>query len=270
MAKLFYDTPEIREDEVLVFKSSAKKKEVTTQIEKNYDALTTAEIKQRYKLVEQAIRKELASFIEHKTWERVLKSKCQNICSSRWVLRWKEIDGVRSIKARLTIRGFEDTADVTSYASTASRWSQRLVVRIAVQHGWQLWVSDISTAFLRGMTFQELSELTQSEIRDVAFTPPKGWEKYFTELPGMSQYNFSTEALKLLKAVYGLRDAPRAWRIRLDRELRKLGGQALPTDKSLYCFYDAHKRLEAIISAHVDDLKGTGESNRVKQIIKGC
>ena len=269
MASLFYGVRELAADEILVFKSSTKTAKPVAQIEKNYDALTTEEVKKHYKLVEAAVRKELKSFVEHKTFKRELRKNCSNICTSRWVLRWKEIDGVRSVKARLTIRGFQDTADVESYASTASRWSQRLVVSLAVMNKWPVWVSDISTAFLRGMPFKELAKLTNTPEREVAFVPPKGWEKYFTELPDMATFDFVTEVLKLCKAVYGLRDAPRAWRIRLDIELKRLGGHALPTDKALYCFYDNNGKLDAVISAHVDDLKGAGNKQRTDAIIKG-
>ena len=74
---------------------------------------------------------------------------------------------------------------------------------------------------------------------------------------------------KLLKAVYGLRDARRAWRIRLDRELKILGGVPLTTDRALYAFYSKSNSLEAVISAHVDDLKGTGIPSRTAEIIAG-
>ena len=271
MAALFVGSPTLQEDEILVFKTvnKAGKKETSVQIEKNFDALTPAEIKLHSKLVDEAIRKEIQSFVEHKTFARAWRKDCKNVCTSRWVLRWKEVDGKRIIKARLTIRGFQDTADVQSFASTASRWGQRIIVSLSVLFGWNLWIADVSTAFLRGMDFSELSQLTNTEERDVAFLPPRGSERFFTELEGMHDLNFQTEVLRLLKAVYGLRDAPRAWRIRLDLELVKLGGKSLYTDKSLYAFHDSTGKLEALLSTHVDDIKGCGTKTRVEQILKG-
>ena len=266
MAAWFVGMPKLEPDEILVFKTANKT--TSPQIEKHYDALTAQDIRTHHKLVEEAIRKELSSFVEHKTFARAPRSQCGNICSSRWVLRWKEVDGQRCVKARLTIRGFEDLTDVPSYASTATRWTQRLVVSIAVQRKWSLYIADVSTAFLRGMSFQELANITDSPMREVAFTPPKGSEKYFAELKGFHDLNFSVEVLRLLKAVYGLRDAPRAWRLRLDMELRKLGGTPLPTDSSLYCFYSKSKELEALISTHVDDLKCCGTPERTKKILE--
>jgi hypothetical protein len=162
MAMFFVGAPSIGKDEILVFKTVTKngKSETSVQIEKNFDALTPAEIKIHAVLVEAAIRKEIASFVEHRTFVRALRRDCPNTCTSRWVLRWKEIDGVRSVKARLTIRGFQDSEEVASFASTASRWGQRVIVSISVLMLWDLWTADVSTAFLRGMEFSELARLT--------------------------------------------------------------------------------------------------------------
>ena len=56
---------------------------------------------------------------------------------------------------------------------------------------------------------------------------------------------------------------------RLDREFKRLGGVPLTTDRALYAFYSKSNSLEAVISAHVDDLKGTGIPSRTAEIIAG-
>ena len=93
---------------VLCFQSSAGSIKSSAVIEKTHDALTKKEVKQHWSLVRQALRKELQSFIDLKTIEMSKQTDIPNLLSSRWVLRWKEIDGKRSIKARLVIRGYED------------------------------------------------------------------------------------------------------------------------------------------------------------------
>ena len=50
-------------------------------------------------------------------------------------------------------------AKSATFASTASRWGQRIVVSTAVNNGWQLFSADVSQAFLRGMTFEELAQV---------------------------------------------------------------------------------------------------------------
>ena len=271
MASWFVGAPQLAPDEILVFKASASELS-SAQIEKNFDALSPDDINKFWPLVEQAIRKEVASFNDLGTFIRAPRSSSSNTCTSRWVLRWKLIEGVRSVKARLTIRGFQDVAtDKSTYASTASRWGQRVICSVSAQKCWTMFTLDVGAAFLRGLTFAELSNLTGSPIRDVCFVPPKGSEKYFQELGGLANLNFNTEVLRLVKPACGLRDAPRAWRIRLHQVLVSLGGRSLPTDNSLYVFFTPGPTpvLDGILSAHVDDLKGGATTQRKASIIAG-
>ena len=255
-------------DEILLIYKTANKK-TSVQIQKNLDALTTADIAANWPLVEAAIREEVRSFYDMQTFERALRTSCNNVCTCRWVLRWKLIDGVRTVKARLTIRGFEDLAqDIPTYASTCTRWGQRLVCSVAIQHGWSLFSADVGVAFLRGLTFKELSQLTGQPERDVAFMPPANSEVYFRELPGLSNLNFQTEVLRLLKPAYGLKDAPKAWRLRLDQALRELDLHPVHTDGSIYTKHNDN-RLVLIISTHVDDIKGAGVEAEFKLLISG-
>ena len=77
MAAWFAGAPQLKPDEILVFKSTSKSS--SPQIEKNYDALTPQDIKKHYKLVEEAIRKEIGSFVERKTFTRAFRRNCKNL-----------------------------------------------------------------------------------------------------------------------------------------------------------------------------------------------
>ena len=79
----------------------------------------------------------------------------------------------------------------------------------------------------------------------------------------------TTHVLALLKGVYGLKDAPRAWRIKLDIVLKKLGAIPLKSDPCLYMWHDKRDTLCCIASTHVDDLKMAGKEDEVKRIIAG-
>jgi hypothetical protein len=268
LAQWLSDPIFIEKDEVLVFTVHNAQK-ITVGIEKTFDALSPTDIRIHWKLCEEAIRKELKSFADLDIFFPAERSKTANVMTSRWVLRWKSVDGKKTVKARLTARGFQDLSAETieTFAGTASRWGQRLISSVAIQHGWELFTWDVSTAFLQGVTFEELSSLTGEPIREVAMTPPTGTEKYFREIPGLENINFSTHVLGMKKAVYGLKDAPRAWRIKLDRTLRELGGHPLASDGALYVWHDTAGKLQLIISTHVDDKKGAGEE-KVRQKVK--
>ena len=104
------------------------------------------------------------------------------------VLKWKwehpvknverggivQAEAIRVIRARLTIRGFKDRekADVDRYAGTSSRLSQKVLVSEAAARGWDICTTDISKAFLQGVTYKELAELTGTQEREVNFYLP--------------------------------------------------------------------------------------------------
>ncbi len=183
MAQLMEDCPKMEKDEVLVYAVNKKTGKTKKMIEKSIDALTANEIREHWPEVEAAYRKECKSFKDNGTYEVALRKECDNICSSKWVVRWKLVDNVRVVKARLTIRGFQDLqSNLNTFSSTASRWGQRLICSVAVQHAWVLLVADVATAFLQGMTFKEISAMSNTEMRDVAFAPPLNSECYFVEL----------------------------------------------------------------------------------------
>ena len=115
--------------------------------------LTPEEIKKHWKEVAEAVRKELESFVDLDVWEIRKKGSTTNRMTSKMILKWKfdPVSQIRVCKARLTVRGFQDRDRHTeTFASTASRWGQRIVVMIAVQQQWPLMTADIGAAFLRG------------------------------------------------------------------------------------------------------------------------
>ena len=77
----------------------------------------------------------------------------------------------------------------------------KLILTMAANRGWEVHHLDVKTAFLNG----ELEE-------EVYVSQPEGFE-----VKGKEKY-----VLELSKALYGLRQAPRAWNIKLDKFLKKL------------------------------------------------
>ena len=265
MSRWVEDAPLLKEDEVLViYVSKGGKKKI--MVEKPMDNLSAADVKRDFALVEKGIRKELASIYELQTFELTARATAQNICSSRWVHKYKVVDGIRVVKSRLVVRGFEDLAHTTDlYASTATRWGQRLICSIAVQHGWRIWMSDVSTAFLRSATYVDQAKSSGEPLRQVCITPPLGSDSYVRELPTCSKYSAMLHVLHLLKPLYGWKDAPKAWKAALEKALRACGGVQSHTDKCLWFWFaqrSEHSKLpdvlECALSTHVDDLKGTG------------
>eukprot|EP00971_Amphidinium_carterae_P092535 1832520-Amphidinium_carterae.1 len=124
------------------------------------------------------------------------------------------------------VRGFRDhDADwLQAYATTASRTSQRLLVSLAVtmaaQHPeeqWTLRAFDIQKAFLQGISYSELSEMTNEPLRNIGFEVPPGTAEMVRKLPGFETFDEATEILHLDRPGTGLKDAPRAFSLKLRR-----------------------------------------------------
>nr|CAE03954.2 OSJNBb0085H11.3 [Oryza sativa Japonica Group]CAH66549.1 OSIGBa0106G08.2 [Oryza sativa] len=90
---------------------------------------------------------------------------------------------------------------------------------------------DVKSAFLNG----ELAE-----------------EVYVAQPPGFEVEGEETKVYWLVKALYGLRQVPRAWNTKLDCTLKKLGFVQSPLEHGLYARGAGGSRL--LVSVYVDDL----------------
>ncbi|CAK0831488.1 unnamed protein product [Prorocentrum cordatum] len=230
-------------------------------VEREMNVLTLEEARAHEVEVRQAMKDELQRWAELKAFQRFPKDQATNIIDSRWVLKWKEIDGKKQVRARLTVRGFKDmqSPELSTFAGTTTRWGQRLVNQVTAQRKWRLFSADISQAFLRGLTFEQVAAMDGEVKRKVQFTMPPGSIPVLRQLEGYEDYNPVTEVLLLLRCGFGLKDAPRLWQVMLKQVLETTGGKALISDPQIYVYHDAKGELQMIMSSHVDDLKGGGE-----------
>ena len=89
----------------------------------------------------------------------------------------------------------------------------RLLIALAATNGWEIHHMDVKTAFLNG----DLKEL-------VYVTQPEGFEKKGEE----------DRVYVLHKALYGLRQAPRAWNVKLDQVLKEMRFKKCTKEPSVY------------------------------------
>ena len=123
----------------------------------------------------------------------------------------------------MTIRGFKDldAAGLEKYAGTSQRYSQRLLVSEAANRRWPIASTDISKAFLQGVTYKELSEMTGEPLRDVCFVLPPTSVSALKLIPGFEDFNLAMEVLHCLKPGTGSVDAPRAFNLKLSKVTRQ-------------------------------------------------
>ena len=142
-----------------------------TVVEREDALLTPEETKQHWPAVLTAMYEELQTWVKYGCISRKPRNQARNIIDVKWVKKWKFEQAARSvedsrtkgpadtkriIRARLTVRGFKDmdAKGLENYAGTSQRYSQRIAVSVAVQHGWDICTADLSKAFLQGVTYK--------------------------------------------------------------------------------------------------------------------
>nr|GEY89782.1 ribonuclease H-like domain, reverse transcriptase, RNA-dependent DNA polymerase [Tanacetum cinerariifolium] len=121
------------------------------------------------------------------------------------------------------------------FAPVARMETVRLLLAIAANNKWEVHHLDVKSAFLHG----DLKE-------EVCVTQPEGFIK--------RQDN--GKVYRLIKSLYGLRQAPRAWNINLDNTLKSLNFKKCALEQAIYT--KTSKDSTLLIGVYVDDLIITG------------
>ncbi|GJT48318.1 ribonuclease H-like domain, reverse transcriptase, RNA-dependent DNA polymerase [Tanacetum coccineum] len=107
----------------------------------------------------------------------------------------------------------------------------RLLLAIAANNKWQVHHLDVKSAFLHG----DLQE-----------------EVYVTQPEGFIKRKDNGKVYRLIKALYGLRQAPRAWNIKLDNTLKSLDFKKCALEQAIYTRKEKDSIL--LVGVYVDDL----------------
>ena len=231
-------------------------------IEREADALTPEQLKTHAKEVDEACLGELKKWCNLGALKVRNRQGSPNVMDSRWVIRFKRMpDGSLIVKARLCIRGFKDAQieQLDTFAGTASRYGQRAVNIVAATKQWLLWSLDVSQAFLKGLTFEEVAKMLGTPLRSVQLDLPRGAAALLQKLPGYDKFNPVIHVLDMIRPGFGLKDAPRLWHLRIDQVLQELSVMPLVSDPQLYARWqtpESFETLDMLCTKHVDDLKG--------------
>ena len=102
--------------------------------------ITGADLKTYAKEIDISMAKEWTSWNDHHIFIQFFRNKAVNVIDARCLHKWKIVDGKKVIKSRLCARGFkpQQRDHVTTSASIAARWTQRMVCSVAANHGWKI------------------------------------------------------------------------------------------------------------------------------------
>ena len=214
-----------------------------------------------------AINSELNSIINDKEAATFMFRKylprAANLLPSRFVLKHKPSTAVSKakFKARLVCGGHRQTTeDYDEIFSPVVRFTTiRTLLALTSLHNWTTAQFDVECAFLNAPLEEE-----------VYIRIPDGCDKFLPK--GMNTEN---GVIKVLKAVYGLKQSPRQWNQELHRLLTSLKFVQSQIDHCLYSLrvpklQNGKKTGESVVhlTVYVDDVALFGDQDLIKWVVK--
>ncbi|PLW11121.1 hypothetical protein PCASD_23835 [Puccinia coronata f. sp. avenae] len=208
---------------------------VTSTEPANHAQAMSCDDKDQWRKAEEA---EIANMKSHHVWEEIPLQPHHHTIPSTWAYKKKlgADNQVVEFKARICAQGFRQTYGLNfelKYAPTGKPASLRFLLSLASQRGLLVHQLDVKSAFL-----------TCDLEEEVLMLPPAGY------LSGQRV------VLRLIKAIYGLKQASLAWYRRLSSFLTSVGFSTSVADP---CVFWRCLPTPLWIFAHVDDLILVGE-----------
>lgn len=199
-----------------------------------------------------AVQDELESFEKNSAWELVDVPINGTIVQCKWVLRKKyDIENQVRYRARLVAKGFTQKHGVDyteTFSPVVRHTTLRLLFALSVKLGLEVNHLDVKTAFLNG----DLEETIYMKMPDC----------YYSN-------SLVSKVLKLKKAIYGLKQASRAWNKKVDDCLISNGYKRSKIEPCMY-IKDINK-CKTIVTVYVDDFfifsNDKIETNNLKQML---
>ncbi len=184
------------------------------------------------KMWKDAINAELTALAVNGTWEEAVPPREANIVTSKWVFKPKlHTDGsLDKLKARVVARGFSQMYGIDyedTFAPTVKFDTLRVFLALVALEDLECHQVDVNNAF------------TESFLKETIYmAPPPG----VTTTPGC--------VLRILRSLYGLKQAARDWHERCVTELLQLGFHQSSADPCLLI----HTVKGIMLLLYVDDI----------------
>jgi hypothetical protein len=200
---------------------------------------------------------EIEAHIRNGTWVLAQLPVGRRAIGSRWVFKVKHMPNgtVDRYKGQIVAQGFSQVWGIhynEVFAPTACMAAMRTVIALAAVEDLELESVDISTAFLNGDIDAE-----------IYMKIPEGFEVEGEPWPGKDPKRW---VVRLLKGLYGIKQGPRIWSLRLHDTLTSIGFRRRDCDYSVYVYQCDGVCI--MVPIHVDDLLLVSNSKLAIQRVK--
>ncbi|EOY27051.1 Cysteine-rich RLK (RECEPTOR-like protein kinase) 8, putative [Theobroma cacao] len=184
---------------------------------------------------------EVKALAKNETLELVTSPLGKKPIGCQWVFTVKHMANglVERYKARFEAKGFTHTYGLNyqdTFAPIAKMNTIRITLSSATNLDWDLQQFDVKNAFLHGDLEEEL---------------------YMKIPPGFDDKKTKRKVCRLKKAVYGLKQSPKAWFNRLNKAIISFGYHQSNADHTLFIKHGSDKITSLIV--YVDDIVATGD-----------
>jgi len=184
----------------------------------------------------EAMEDEIKSMSTNKVWKLEEIPKGAKTVGCKWVYKIKRDSqgNIDRFKARLVAKGFTQREGIDyneTFSPVSSKDSFRIIMALVAHYDLELHQMDVKTAFLNGDLYE-----------NVYMAQPKGFVTQGKESLGC----------RLVKSIYGLKQASRQWYLKFDETIRKFGFKENEEDTCIYTKFKNGKFIFLIL--YVDDI----------------
>ncbi|WKA08566.1 hypothetical protein VitviT2T_026277 [Vitis vinifera] len=185
---------------------------------------------------------------KNNTWVLSVLPERRKTVGCKWIfsIKYKADGSIDQYKARLVAKGCTQKYGIDyqeTFSPVAKLKTVRVLLSLAANLDWPLHQLDVKNAFLHGDLEKEI---------------------YMDLPPGYTATSEAKIACSLQRALYGLKQSPRAWFGRFSSTMRKYGFQQSNSDHTLFLKHQVGKITALIV--YVDDMIITGDD--VEEISK--
>ena len=197
-----------------------------------------------------AMNLEMESMYSNSVWDLVDQPDGVKPIGCKWIYKRKRgADGkVQTFKARLVAKGYTQKEGVDyeeTFSPVAMLKSIRTLLSIAAYYDYEIWQMDVKTAFLNGNLDESI---------------------YMVQPEGFVAQGQEQKVCKLLRSIYGLKQASRSWNIRFDTTIKSYDFEQNVDEPCVYKRVIDGKVVFLVL--YVDDILLIGNDVRILSDVK--